>query len=110
MKEFHNSAVVKRLGILGCEVGTEDLIDVIWALRIRNVRERLATAANFFTSIAIGMLLLNAAIMLSMLLVTATFWLIQWTRLGQMHNIQAADTKSMLACCGMCKWRSARLH
>ncbi|CAI5712945.1 unnamed protein product [Peronospora destructor] len=72
---------------LGYQVGTGDLVDANWALRIRNVRKRLATAASLSTSVAIRILLLNAIMLPAVLFTAAVFRLLQWAR-AELHNIQ----------------------
>ena len=95
---------------LGYQVRTEDLVDANWALRIRNVRKRLAIAASLSTSVAVRIMLLNAIMLPAVLFTVAVFRLPQWMR-AKLHNMQkqfcgstprlltVADTKSTQICC-----------
>ena len=66
---------------IGYQERSGDLVDANWALRIRNVRKRLATTASLSTSVAIRILLLNAIMLPAVLL------LLQWAR-AELHNMQ----------------------
>ena len=72
---------------LGYQVGTVDLVHANWALRIRNVRKRLATAASLSTSVAVRIMLLNAIMLPAVLFTAAVFRLPQWAR-AELHNLQ----------------------
>ena len=72
---------------LGYQVRTEDLVDANWALRIRNVRKRLAIAASLSTSVAVRIMLLNAIMLPAVLFTAAVFRLPQWAR-AELHNLQ----------------------
>ena len=72
---------------LGYQVGTGDLVDANGALRIRNVRKRLATAASISTSVAVRILLLNAIMLPAVLFTAAVFRVPQWAK-KELHNLQ----------------------
>ena len=72
---------------LGYQVGTGDLVGANWALRIRNIRKRLATAATISSSGAVRILLLNPIMLPAVLFTSAVFWLPHWAG-SELHNPQ----------------------
>uniref|UniRef100_M4BBQ4 RxLR effector candidate protein n=1 Tax=Hyaloperonospora arabidopsidis (strain Emoy2) TaxID=559515 RepID=M4BBQ4_HYAAE len=72
---------------LGYQVGTGDLVGANWALRIRNIRKRLATATTISSSVAVQILLLNSIMLPAVLFPSAVFRLPHWAR-SESHNLQ----------------------
>ena len=72
---------------LGYQVGTGDLEGAIWALRIRNIKKRLETAATISTSVAVRILLLNSIMLPAVLFTSAVFRLPHWAR-SKLHNLK----------------------
>ena len=69
------------------QVGTGDLVGANWALRIRNIRKRLATAATISSSGAVRILLLNPIMLPAVLFTSAVFRLPHSAR-SELHNLQ----------------------
>jgi hypothetical protein len=66
VSEIHGIPVLQpgeTVRYLGYEVGTGPLTDVNWAVRIRNIRRRLATASQLATSVANRVVLLNVVML-----------------------------------------------
>ena len=72
---------------LGYQMGSGDLVDANWALRIRHVRERLATAASLSTRVAVKIMLMNAIMLPAVLFTVAVSRIPQWAR-AELHHIQ----------------------
>ena len=60
------------------QVGTGALTEVNWAIRIRNVRRRLATATRVATSVSLRVLLLNVIMLPGILFTAAVFDIPHW--------------------------------
>jgi hypothetical protein len=86
-----NNIPVLRMGdtvrYLGHEVGTGELTDINWAMRIRSVQRRLATAAQLATSLENRVQILNVIMLPSVLFTAAVFDLPDWSG-TQLRNIQ----------------------
>ncbi|KAL4163946.1 hypothetical protein KRP22_004570 [Phytophthora ramorum] len=72
---------------LGFAVGTGELTDPNWAIRIRNVQRRLATATNLATSVELRVLILNVIMLPAVLFTAAAFEPPDWAE-KQLQNLQ----------------------
>jgi hypothetical protein len=90
VSEIHGIPVLQpgeTVRYLGYEVGTGPLTDVNWAVRIRNIRRRLATASQLATSVANRVVLLNVVMLPSALFTAAAFEMPKWAE-KEMRNLQ----------------------
>ncbi|KAE9036079.1 hypothetical protein PR001_g9006 [Phytophthora rubi] len=72
---------------LGYAVGTGMLADVNWAVRIRNIQRRLATATQLATSVENRVTILNVIMLPAVLFTAAVFEIPQWAD-SQLRNLQ----------------------
>ena len=68
----------KTTRYLGHQVGTGELTYVNWVVRIRNVRQRLATATRVATSVSLRVLILNFIMLPGILFTVADFDMPHW--------------------------------
>uniref|UniRef100_A0AAV1VE10 Uncharacterized protein n=1 Tax=Peronospora matthiolae TaxID=2874970 RepID=A0AAV1VE10_9STRA len=76
-----------RVPRLGHQVGTGDLADANWAVRIRTVQRRLATATRLATSVTFRAQILNAILLPGILFTTAVFDTPAWAA-QELRNLQ----------------------